>query len=653
MSNDASAADPRVLEARFQAIAETLRAVPWEADPATDTITYVGPQIKELTGYAVEQWTGGRWRDAIHPEDRDEVIRRYEYHLQRRLNHNLEYRLVTASGTHTWFRDIIAFVTGPDGRELVRGLMIVIDEEKALERALRESEARYRQAERIAGLVHWTCTPSTTDRWQDSELVFSEQASALFGLPVDRLRMSMADYIDCVVHEADRSSMYDEMERAVMTNRAELTLEYRIQRSDGTVAYVVEMVHDSYDNTGRLLSSFGVIQDVTERKRTELALKESSARYRKAERIAKSVHWSLEISPDDRWESNVVTFSEAALEILGVDSEHRRLTNADFMERLIFAGDRELVREALLGGVARKESDFSVTYRISRPDGSVRWVVEHIENEFDEAGRRTFAFGTIQDVTDQKEKEKELHEAYLKADLASRSKTQFLATMSHELRTPLNAIIGFSEIMKSEMMGPIGTQTYKGYIGDVHSSGTYLLSIINELLDLSLIDSGETKLEESIMQPDQLVSGCVSLLRGKATDRRVRLDWHVQPDCPRLRVDARRIKQALLNLISNAIKFTPSGGIVKVDVTWSAVGIALSVSDTGIGMAAADVDRVVRPFVQLENWLIRKHEGVGLGLPIAKAFCELHGGSLSLESELGKGTVVRILLPQDRMAAGV
>jgi len=136
-------AEPRGTDARYRAIAETLRAVPWEGDPATDRITYVGPQIEALTGYSVAEWgVPGQWHRVIHPEDRDVVVRKYEWHLERRLDHNLEYRVITVSGREIWFRDIITFVTGSDGRELVRGLMIVIDEEKALERALRESEAR-------------------------------------------------------------------------------------------------------------------------------------------------------------------------------------------------------------------------------------------------------------------------------------------------------------------------------------------------------------------------------------------------------------------------------------------------------------------------------------------------------------------------------
>ena len=148
---------PHLTEERYRALAETLRAVPWEGDPETDRITYVGPQIETLAGYTVEEWMAtGAWVRAIHPDDRDAQVQKYEWHLQRRRDHNLEYRVLAKSGQQIWVRDIIAFVTNAAGREIVRGLMIVIDEEKALERALRKSELRYRHAERIAKLAHWS-----------------------------------------------------------------------------------------------------------------------------------------------------------------------------------------------------------------------------------------------------------------------------------------------------------------------------------------------------------------------------------------------------------------------------------------------------------------------------------------------------------------
>jgi two-component system cell cycle sensor histidine kinase PleC len=512
----------------------------------------------------------------------------------------------------------------------------------------RSAEARYRQAESIARLVHWSCHQPVTGSWQLSTLTFSDQAITVLGVSSTELRLTTEEFISRIVHPVDRDRVRLEISESVTARRTHYHLDYRIQRPDGAVAHISEVCHDVYDRSGNWISSFGIMQDVTVHKLLEQALKESSARYRKAERIAKLVHWSIEINRDGQWENDILAFSDAAAELLGTSDKQRQLASKDYLQQIVHQDDRDRVRAALDKALSNRETDISVTYRIMRLDGCVRWVVEHVENEYDESGNRTFAFGIIQDVTEQKQRETELKEAYLQANLASRAKSQFLATMSHELRTPLNAIIGFSEVMQREMLGPLGSEGYKEYASDIHNSGTFLLAIINELLDLSLIDAGEMKLDESYVDIDKLAASCLSLLRAKAISKGIALVQVTQPEGPGVRGDARRIKQAVINILSNAIKFTPSGGTVEISTAWSGEGVTISVKDTGVGIAPADLERVAKPFVQLESWLTREHEGIGLGLPIAKAICELHGGRLMLESELGIGTVVRMWLPASR-----
>ena len=320
----------------------------------------------------------------------------------------------------------------------------------------------------------------------------------------------------------------------------------------------------------------GLMIVTEEEKALERALRESEARYSHAERIAKLVHWSLALDPNGDWEQHRLTYSNTAVELFGLPPDKLQLTNAEFLARLIHPDDHDHVRSTLKEGLAKRQCELSVTYRIVRPDGSMLWVVEHAHNDFDETGRRVGAFGIIQDITEHRQRELQLSAAYLRADLASRAKTQFLATMSHELRTPLNAIIGFSEVMKAEMMGPLGTPGYKDYAADIHGSGTFLLAIINELLDLSLIDSGEMKLDESLVQIDKIAESSVALLRSKAAAKGVKLTQAASCNPPLLRGDARRIKQAVVNLLTNAIKFTPAGGAVDISASWSGDGMALT-----------------------------------------------------------------------------
>jgi two-component system cell cycle sensor histidine kinase PleC len=217
--------------------------------------------------------------------------------------------------------------------------------------------------------------------------------------------------------------------------------------------------------------------------------------------------------------------------------------------------------------------------------------------------------------------------------------------MSHELRTPLNAIIGFSDMMLTGLFGPIGSPKYLEYAGDVHRSGHYLLTMINEILDLSKIEAGRYELYPEDVEVTPTIEECVSILAVTARQRDVDLSYTV--GCPlRVNVDSRAFKQILLNLLSNAVKFTPAGGRVRLEATAASDGaVAVAVADTGIGIAAEDLDRVFEPFQRADESLARAHEGTGLGLAITKGLVEMSGGRLVLESQPGLGTTVTVWLP--------
>lgn len=247
----------------------------------------------------------------------------------------------------------------------------------------------------------------------------------------------------------------------------------------------------------------------------------------------------------------------------------------------------------------------------------------------------------------------QLLEAKERAELANRAKSEFLANMSHELRTPLNAIIGFAEVLESEIMGPIGRDCYKDYAHDIKTSGMHLLEIIGDILDLSKIEAGKVDMQESVIELPRVIASCLKLIDERAKLASVYLWNHVPVDLPLVRVDERKLRQILINLLSNAVKFTPSGGHVTLTAHADASGIAIEVSDTGIGMAHADIVRALTPFMQVENSLSRRFEGTGLGLPLADSLTRLHDGTLSLDSEPGKGTKVTITLPANRIASAV
>ena len=232
-----------------------------------------------------------------------------------------------------------------------------------------------------------------------------------------------------------------------------------------------------------------------------------------------------------------------------------------------------------------------------------------------------------------------------KAVRANASKTNFLANMSHELRTPLNAILGFSEVIATEAFGPDAREHYRDYANDILASGTHLLSLINDLLDVAKIESGKLELERHWTEGACLADSCLRVSQDRAQAKGVALSSAFDPRVIKIFVDERAFRQIALNLISNAIKFTDEGGGVLVRLTPAPNGVELAVRDTGCGIPASQLDRVFEPFEQIDNRYTRANGGTGLGLTLVRALAELHGGKCSIESEEGRGTTVRVYLP--------
>ena len=236
------------------------------------------------------------------------------------------------------------------------------------------------------------------------------------------------------------------------------------------------------------------------------------------------------------------------------------------------------------------------------------------------------------------------------ADAANHAKSEFLANMSHELRTPLNAIIGFSEVIKTGMMGPLSGR-YRDYAGDIFNSGNHLLHLVNEILDLSKLEVGQFELYEEELDLAEIIRASLRLVENQAKKANIELSGAAQPDM-HIRADNRRMRQILINILSNAVKFTRDGGEVRLTAAKTENGVIVEVRDTGIGMLPDQIGKALEPFGQIESSTSRKHEGTGLGLPLARRLTELHGGTLTIKSQVDVGTVVTIVLPPERYLAG-
>ncbi|HEX5320463.1 MAG TPA: ATP-binding protein [Stellaceae bacterium] len=258
--------------------------------------------------------------------------------------------------------------------------------------------------------------------------------------------------------------------------------------------------------------------------------------------------------------------------------------------------------------------------------------------------------GTVRDITREVANERSLRSAKSAAEAANMAKSQFLANMSHELRTPLNAILGFSEMLHEGIAGALLPQQQE-YSGLIHESGRHLLNVINEILDLARVDAGKLELhEETQVDPRQIVDSCIRLVNARSNQQMPCLSIEFEDQVPDLTVDPTRLIQILLNLLSNAVKFTPREGTISVALRRRQDdGAEFEVRDTGLGMTAAEVEIALEPFGQIDSAHSRQHAGTGLGLPLARRLAELHGGSLVVHSEKGRGTTVIVTLPASRV----
>ena len=399
-----------------------------------------------------------------------------------------------------------------------------------------------------------------------------------------------------------------------------------------------------------------VIQDVTQRKRSEQALRSSEEKYRTLIDHIPDVVWTAD------GDGNLVYISGNAVRVLGFGLEELLDLGSQFWMNRIHAEDAGRVRQAYQKLFSDGEK-FDVEYRVCRKDGE--WIWLHNSAFFTRPREGVLcADGIFRDITQRRLAEAVIQQSKEAAETANRAKSQFLANMSHELRTPLNAIIGFSEILADETFGDLNDRQLK-YINNILNSGVHLHQLINDILDLAKVEAGRMELVYKNFGVAKAVSEVQTIVKTLANKKQISLEFEAAIELPSLFADEAKFKQIMYNLLSNAIKFTPNGGKVQVTATIpTATGtnsnpaeqfLQVSVTDTGIGIAASDQERVFKEFEQVDSSYGRQQQGTGLGLALTKRLVEMHGGRIWVESEgiEGKGSTFTFLIPISQAEAGL
>jgi two-component system cell cycle sensor histidine kinase PleC len=490
-------------------------------------------------------------------------------------------------------------------------------------------------------------------------LFWSPSMYVILGMEPNSDLMGFHD-LQAMIHDDD-VDLYELAKDLLETSQPAVDLEFRIRHAGGNWVWLrmrAEVVRDR-DGSSHLI---GITVDVTEQK--TLAEENATAAIRLRDGIdtisEAFVIWDSEnrlVMCNSKYQSlhqlpdSVVKSGTPYAEVMGAARQPK--VSSEGLRYSLSGGERSY--EARLDDGRWLQ----INERRTKDGGfvsvgtDITQLKRHEENLL-ESERQLMA--TVADLRQHRHKMQlqttqlvELAEKYAeekaRAEAANRAKSEFLASMSHELRTPLNAIIGFSDIMMSGMFGDLGSDKYTGYCRDIHDSGIYLLNVISDILDMSKIEAGRVNLALESVVVDEVLGECVRIMSPQAEARQIILASDFEAAEPMV-ADRRAVKQVVLNLLSNALKFTPAAGTVTVRTRQLGDNVLFSVSDTGIGIPAASLDQIAKPFVQVENQLTRKHPGSGLGLAIAQSLVGLHGGRMTIESVEGSGTTVTVSMPR-------
>ncbi|MFN6386337.1 MAG: PAS domain S-box protein [Pseudanabaena sp.] len=534
--------------------------------------------------------------------------------------------------TRTPFRDDQLNIAG------TVGIAADITEQKQAEQKLQELSERLELAIQSAQIGVWEFD------FSNNRLFWDERMLAIHGVSPEAFHGTYEDW-SSRVHPDDLPHAQPD----ILEEQAIYNTEFRIIRPDGTVRWVMSYSCKQRNHQGELVRAVGVNIDISDRKNAELALQDLSDRLEFALKGANIGIWEYQMNEER------LIWDERMFSLYGISPEEFSGKYTDWLQR-VHPDDLDWVQQAEQKA-HQGARECRVEFRIVRPDSTIRFIDSYAFKQYNAQGEILKTIGLNIDITDRKQAEAQLQHINEELIKATRLKDEFLANMSHELRTPLNAILGMTEILQEEIFGDLNDRQMQS-LQTIEKSSNHLLELINDILDVAKIEAGQIHLSCQPSNVETLCQSSLVFIKQQSFSKNIQLESVIPANLPTINLDERRIRQVLINLLNNAVKFTPNGGKIILQVNYiefldnaeivqsrACDTLEISIIDTGIGIAPDQIKRLFQPFVQVESALNRNYEGSGLGLVLVKRLVELHGGEVRLTSELGVGSCFTIAIP--------
>jgi PAS domain S-box-containing protein len=605
-----------------------------------DRFIYLNQSHADMFGYTIDELLDRDWHCLYTPEQ----LQQFESNAFPDVSKFGRWRgeaIATRKDGSTFNEEVTLFLL--DNGQLICICRDITDR-NVMEVALRQSEERYYQlVSNVPGaLYQFELTADGTERLN----YISARCADLFEISPQAVVADISLLLEQIV-PADRSSFARSIKKATKLGTY-WAWEGRISTPSGKIKWIRGESRQT-SAADEAIAWDGILMDVTDRKQAEIALRQSEERYHKLADNIPGVIYQFRLAPDGS--CSYLYLSSGCSELLEL-SPAAVTADGNCLIGMIHPDDYSEFELTMVES-ARNLTPRLIEGRMVLNSGEIKWIKCASRPELQPDGSIVWD-GIMLDVTDRKQAEFALLATNQELQQATRLKDEFLATMSHELRTPLNAILGMSEALLEQVFGTLNSRQLSS-ISTIEKSGEHLLSLINDILDVSKISAGKLELNIDRVSLTELCKSSLMLIKPQARAKQIQIetDLSVEPDW--IFVDERRMRQVLINLLNNAVKFTPNGGKVKLQARVEAAAVCdraegaclcFSVSDTGIGIDRADRAKLFQPFIQIDSNLNRKYQGTGLGLVLVKQIVELHGGNVTLDSEVGKGSCFSVMLPQ-------